>query len=90
MDRPGDASHERERLPGRFCVGWLEMDKPMSHDESFEVGDHIRVVGGPYVGLPGQLVEKPGIRPKALVLISVFGRETHIDVGLWQLEKVEE
>jgi transcription antitermination factor NusG len=66
------------------------MDKPLSHDGSFHPGDRVRITDGPHAGLSGVLVEKPGMRPKALVLISLFGRETHVDVGLWQLEKVEQ
>ena len=64
------------------------MDKPLSHDQSFNPGDQVRITDGPFGGLPGLLAEKPGIRPKAMVCISLFRRQTHVDVGLWQLEKV--
>lgn len=52
------------------------------------VGDDVRVVSGPFEGLVGVIKEIDTARQKAQVLLSMFGRETCVDMDFVQLEKL--
>jgi transcription termination/antitermination protein NusG len=53
----------------------------------FEVDDNIRVVEGPFRGYTGNISEINIERGKVKVLISIFGRETPMELAFEQIEK---
>lgn len=67
--------------------------KQMGFDEAkprvaFSVGDHIRVVTGPFANFDGKIDEVNIERGKVRVVISMFGRETPIELDFEQVEKL--
>ena len=53
-----------------------------------EVGDNITVVSGPFEGLVGVIksIDKP--HQKAQIMLSMFGRDTAVDMDFVQFEKL--
>lgn len=67
--------------------------KQMGFDETrpriaFEVGDVVRVISGPFQNFDGQIDEVNIERGKLRVVISMFGRETPVELDFDQVEKV--
>ena len=57
---------------------------------AFGVGDTVKVVDGPLDGFLGIVDELDAERDLVRVIVSMFGRETPIDLELDQVEPVEE
>lgn len=55
---------------------------------TFEMGDSIRVVDGPFVDFNGTVDEVKPDKGKLRVLISIFGRNTPVELDFVQVEKV--
>jgi len=53
----------------------------------FEIGETVRVVAGPFRGYTGVIKEINADRGKVKVLMSIFGRETPMELEFDQLEK---
>ena len=60
------------------------MPKPKEH---FERGEAVRVVDGPFVGFNGLVDEAKPDRGKIRVLVSIFGRQTPVELDFVQVEK---
>ena len=77
-----------------------EIDAIKSHIEKFQskevpksyfdVGQKVTILDGPFVGLHGEIGEANIETQKLKVLVSIFGRETPVDLENWQVEKYEE
>jgi transcriptional antiterminator NusG len=62
-------------------------EKVQKIEVDFEVDDNIRVVEGPFRGYTGNISEINLEKGKAKVLISIFGRETPMELNFNQIEK---
>jgi len=62
-------------------------DKTKKIDVDFEIGEVIKVIGGPFRGYTGPINEINGERGKLKALISIFGRETPVELDFDQVEK---
>lgn len=77
-----------------------EIDTIKSHIKSFETkevpksfyepGQKVTILDGPFVGLHGEIGEADSVAQKIKVLVSIFGRETPVELENWQIEKYEE
>tara|TARA_B100002019_G_scaffold208345_1_gene181056 strand:+ start:335 stop:925 length:591 start_codon:yes stop_codon:yes gene_type:complete len=77
-----------------------EIDTIKSHIEKFQskevpkstydVGQKVTILDGPFVGLHGEISSADTDAQKISVLVSIFGRETPVDLENWQVEKYEE
>ena len=56
----------------------------------YEIGQNVSILDGPFVGLQGSVGEVDIENQKLKVLVSIFGRETPVELENWQVEKVEE
>ena len=56
----------------------------------FDVGDHVRVMDGPLEGFIGVVDELEPEKDRIRVVVSMFGRETPVDLELDQVEAVSE
>lgn len=56
---------------------------------SLEVGESVRVTGGPFQNFIGSVEEVQSDKGKVKVLVSMFGRETPVELDFAQIEKAE-
>jgi len=54
----------------------------------FEVGETVKVISGPLSDFSGEIAEINDDAAKLKVLVSIFGRETPVEVGYDQVKKV--
>ena len=64
----------------------IESDEPRLK-VSFEIGEHVRITGGPFAEFNGIVDEIDPDKGKAKVLVSFFNRETPVEVDFLQLER---
>ncbi len=62
-------------------------DKPAPR-VSFEKGEGVRVIEGPFTNFSGVIEEVNAQRGKLKVLASIFGRQTPIELEFWQVERL--
>ena len=85
MDNPAPIRQsEVDRLMGTAEPEELEMDS----DISFLVGEQVKVTDGPFTSFNGIINEVNAERKKLTVLVKVFGRETALNLGFGQVEKL--
>jgi len=54
----------------------------------FEVGESVTVMDGPFATLPATINEINGEQQKLQVLVSIFGRETPVELSFSQVQKI--
>jgi transcriptional antiterminator NusG len=62
--------------------------KAIKHKIDFIVGDPVVVVDGPFKELEGKINEVDEERGKVKVLVSMFGRETPVELDFLQVKKI--
>jgi len=65
----------------------IKMDAP-KYKVAFTKGEAVRVVDGPFTDLHGVVDEVNPERNKVKVLVSIFGRETPVELDFLQIEKL--
>jgi len=62
--------------------------EPVRTEVDFEVGEAVTITGGAFATLPATIAEvNPGPQ-KLKVLVSIFGRETQVELGFAEVEKI--
>ncbi len=64
----------------------IESDEPKLK-VSFNLGEHVRIMSGPFAEFSGIVEEIDADKGKAKVLVSFFNRETPVEVDFLQLER---
>ncbi len=54
----------------------------------YKVGESVSVMDGPFATLPATISEVDVDTQKLQVLVSIFGRETPVELGFDQVEKI--
>lgn len=54
----------------------------------FSAGDPIRIIDGPFKDLEGKIADVDEVRGKVKVLVSMFGRETPVELDPLQIKKI--
>lgn len=65
-----------------------EEPAPVKHRIDLSIGQPIRLTAGAFAGFVGNVEEVDSDRQKVKVLVSMFGRETPVEVDFDQLEEV--
>jgi len=60
----------------------------VAHNVDFEVGDLVRITDGPFKEMEGKINEIDQERGKIKVLVSMFGRETPVELDFLQVARV--
>jgi len=63
-------------------------DKPEIRVIDFEVGESVTVMDGPFATLPASISEIMPEQAKLKVLVSIFGRETPVELSFAQVQKL--
>jgi transcriptional antiterminator NusG len=63
-------------------------DKPDIRVVDFEVGESVTVMDGPFATLPASISEIMPEQAKLKVLVSIFGRETPVELSFAQVQKI--
>ena len=61
---------------------------PQPVEVDFEVGESVTVMDGPFATLPASISEVDPAANKLKVLVSIFGRETPVELGFNQVERI--
>ncbi|OPX84439.1 MAG: hypothetical protein A4E53_04219 [Pelotomaculum sp. PtaB.Bin104] len=70
----------------RQIIRQMGIDEPRARI-SLSIGENIRVISGPFENFIGQIEEINLEKQKLRVLISMFGRETPVELDFGQIEK---
>ena len=62
---------------------------PPAVEVEFKVGESVTVMDGPFATLPASISEVDPAAQKLKVLVSIFGRETPVELGFTQVEKID-
>jgi transcriptional antiterminator NusG len=63
-------------------------DKAEIRVVDFEVGESVTVMDGPFATLPASISEIMPEQAKLKVLVSIFGRETPVELSFGQVQKI--
>ena len=77
------SEEEARRLLKQVEEGSLSVD-----DTTYEVGQEVHVIDGPFAGFNGVASDVDNLKQKMTVTILVFGRETSVELDFTQVEKV--
>ena len=56
----------------------------------FEPGETVKITDGPFMNLSGVIEEVDPERGKLKILVTIFGRETLVELEYWQVERTTE
>lgn len=82
------------RVPDKIIATFIEKAAEGGYDftppepEVFDVGQRVRVTDGPFASFPGVVIDWDGVRGRIRVDVSIFGRETPVELAVAQVEKV--
>ncbi|GAA1053364.1 MAG: transcription termination/antitermination protein NusG [Dietzia sp.] len=77
---------KKAATPGGEADGGLV---PQTVEVEFTVGESVTVMDGPFATLPASISEVDPTSQKLKVLVSIFGRETPVELGFSQVEKID-
>ena len=63
-------------------------DHETVHDITVEVGELVSIIDGPFKDYEGKVAEVDTARGKLKVLVSMFGRETPLELDFLQIKKI--
>ncbi len=64
-----------------------EREEKVKPKISFEVGENVKVADGPFQNQTGVVEEIDPERGKLRVSVTIFGRETPVELEYWQVER---
>ena len=76
--------HEVDTLMGRM----QEAEGSLKHAIDVAVGDAVVIIDGPFKELDGKVGEVDEARGKIKVLVSMFGRETPVELDFLQIKRI--
>ena len=77
----------------RGAAGFVGSDGkaiPLTEQEIYELGDSVKITDGPLEGFIGTVDELEPDKDRVRVVVSMFGRETPVDLELDQVEAIKD
>ncbi len=74
--------------PGKAAAGESGAVAAPAAEVDFEVGESVTVMDGPFATLPATINEIDALHSKLKVLVSIFGRETPVELSFSQVSKI--
>jgi transcriptional antiterminator NusG len=72
----------------------IESSKPPEEQPEvkmeFQVGDHVKITGGPFENMEGTVDETLPDQGKVRVIVTIFGRATPVELEYWLISRAEE
>ena len=68
--------------------GAAAAEKPKVEVVDYQVGESVTVMDGPFATLPATISEIDALHSKLKVLVSIFGRETPVELSFNQVSKI--
>ena len=68
--------------------GEIKGEKPVRTRQSFNSGEQVKIIDGPFESFTGAIEEVNQEKNKLKVMVQIFGRSTPVEVDLLQVEKV--
>ena len=65
----------------------MGVDEP-KHDIDLQIGEVINIVDGPFKGFEGSVSEIDPVKGKIKVMVSMFGRDTSVELDVLQVKKI--
>ncbi len=62
-------------------------DKP-KHKQTFQKGDAVKIIDGPFYNFTGTVEEVDPVKQTLKVMVSIFGRQTPVELNFSQVEKL--
>ena len=67
----------------------MHLEQPTNVETDYHVGDTVKVTQGPLEGFMGEIESVDAAASKCRAIVSMFGRETPVDLELYQIERAE-
>jgi transcriptional antiterminator NusG len=84
-DRPTPADPAEVEAIKQQIAESEDREKPKVN---FEIGETVKINDGPFLNFNGVVEEIDNDRGKLKVTVSIFGRNTPVELEFWQVEKV--
>ena len=68
-------------------AGEIKGEKPVRSRQHFNVGELIKITGGPFESFTGTIEDVNLEKNKLKVMVGIFGRNTPVEVDIMQVEK---
>ena len=65
----------------------MGVDEP-KHDIDLQIGEVVNIIDGPFKGFEGSVSEIDSVKGKIKVLVSMFGRDTSVELDVLQVKKI--
>jgi transcription termination/antitermination protein NusG len=82
------APSAQRTAPARGGGQGTTADKPRVEVVDFAIGESVTVMDGPFATLPATISEIDPLHQKLKVLVSIFGRETPVELAFSQVSKI--
>ncbi len=86
--RAGGRDRRRRWRSGAPVSGGPGAEQRAKPQAQYEIGETVKVISGPLSDFSGEIAEINDDAAKLKVLVSIFGRETPVEVGYDQVKKV--
>lgn len=83
--RPISAEEAKELL---LKSGEIKGEKPTRLKQSFSVGEQVKIIEGSFASFSGTIEDVNLEKNKLRVMVNIFGRDTPVELGLLQVEKI--
>ncbi len=71
-----------------YLVKRIGMEEEPAYAIDIQIGSPVKINEGPFKGFEGKVIEIDGARGKVRILVSIFGRETPLELDFTQIKKI--